>query len=168
LLASLLLPWHAFAAGEAAPRATPVAFETHDGYFVSNKFEPGQAVSFVVIRDQASFDKVFGVAMVMGDKSHRLPPAAFDNKLVVTAIHRGKAMLTYQVKSVAAEAQTLVVRYTTKSKPDDNAEFACPLIVSLDKGDFTSVRFVENGKEIKRVTLSTPGATKGGSTNLNF
>jgi len=166
LLASLLLlPWHAFAAGGAAPLAKPVAFETHDGYFVSNKFEPGQAVSFVVIQDQPSFDKVFGVAMVMGDKSHRLPPAAFDKKLVVTAIHRGKAMVTYQVKSVTAEAQTLVVRYSTKSKPDDNAEFACPLILSLAKGDFTAVRFVENGKEIKHLTLSTPGAAGADSTN---
>lgn len=168
LLASVLLPWQAFAAGSAAPPAKPVAFETHDGYFVSNKFEPGQAVSFVVIQDQPSFDKVFGVAMVMGDKSHRLPPAAFANKLVVTAIHRGKAMVTYQVKSVAVEAQTLVVRYATKSKPDDNAEFSCPLILSLDKGDFTTVRFVENDKDLKHLTLSTPGAAGASGTNPIF
>lgn len=168
LLASLLLlPWHAFAAGGGVPLAKPVAFETHDGYFVSNKFEAEAPVSFVVIQDQASFAKVFGVAMVMGDKSHRLPPAAFAEKLVVAAIHRGKAMVTYQVKSVAVEAQTLVVRYTTKSKPDDNAGFACPLILSLDKGEFTTVRFVENGKDIKHVTLS-PTAAKADSTNPNL
>jgi hypothetical protein len=94
--------------------------------------------------------------MVMGDKSHRLPPAAFDQKIVVAAIHRGKAMVTYQVQSVTAEAQTLVVRYTTRSTPDDNAEFACPLILSLDKGDFKSVRFIENGKQVKRLEVDAP------------
>ena len=83
----------------------------------------------------------------MGDKSHRLPPAAFDTKIVVAAIHRGKAMVTYQVHSVTAEARTLVVRYTTQAAPDDHAEFACPLILSLDKGDFTAVRFIENGQD---------------------
>jgi len=90
---------------------------------------------------------------VMGDKSHRLPPAAFGKKFVVAAIHRGKSMVTYQVESVVADGQTLVVRYTTKSVPSDSAEFACPLILSLDNGDFKAVRFAENGKKIKRVEL---------------
>ena len=135
------------------PPSKPVAFDTHDGYFVSNQFEPASPTSFVVIKDQESFDKVFGVARVMGDKSHRLPPAAFGNKFVVAAIHRGKAMLTYQVESVSADGPTLVVRYTTKSTPSDSAEFACPLILSLDKGDYKVVRFAENGRKIKRLEL---------------
>ncbi|MCX6878293.1 MAG: hypothetical protein NTW21_31445 [Verrucomicrobia bacterium] len=155
ILASvMLLPWHALAAGVPAPPAKPVVFETHDGYFVSNKFEPQEPVSFVVLRDQESFGKVFGVAMVMGDKSHRLALNAFDKKLVVAAIHRGKAMVTYQVASMMAEAETLIVRYTTKSEPSDTAEFACPLILSLDKGNFNTVRFVENGRDIKHMTLA--------------
>ena len=78
----------------------PVVFDTHDGYFVSNQFEPAAPTSFVVIKDQRAFDKIFGAAMVMGDKSHRLPPAAFGKKIVVAVIHRGKAMVTYQVESV--------------------------------------------------------------------
>ena len=55
-----------------AADATKLSFDTYSGYFVSNKFEPNAAESFVVINDQEQFDKVFGVAMVMGDKSHRL------------------------------------------------------------------------------------------------
>ena len=141
----------------AQPASKPVAFDTHSGYFVSNKYEPAAAASFVAITAQESFDKVFGVAMVMGDKSHRLPPAAFVGKFVVAAIHRGKAMLTYQIESVVADGQTLVVRYTTKSEPSASAEFACPLILSLDKGDYKTVSFVENGASIKRLEISPPG-----------
>lgn len=47
--------------------------EVFDGYFVSNKFEPDAAESFVAISGQKEFDEVFGVAFVMGDKAHRLP-----------------------------------------------------------------------------------------------
>ena len=166
LLAGLLmLPMHAFAAEVPAPPAKPVVFDTHDGYFVSNKFEPKEPTSFVVLKDQPSFDKVFGVGMVMGDKSHRLPLNAFDTKIVVAAIHRGKAMVTYQVESVVAEAETLIVRYTTKSEPSDTAEFSCPLILSLDKGHVKTVRFVENGKEIKHVTLASTHAAEPGAPN---
>jgi hypothetical protein len=140
------------------PAPKPVAFDTHDGYFVSNQFEPAAPVSFVVIKDQESFDKVFGVARVMGDKSHRLPPAAFANKFVVAAIHRGKAMLTYQVESVSADGPALVVRYSTKSTPSDSAEFACPLILSLDKGSYKAVRFAENARIIQRLEIPPPQA----------
>jgi len=45
----------------------------------------------------------------MGDKSHRLPPAAFGKKFVVAAIHRGKSMVTYQVESVVADGGNLVL-----------------------------------------------------------
>jgi len=124
----------------AAEAPKPVVFDIHDGYFVSSRFEPAAPTSFVVINDQQSFDKVFGVARVMGDKSHRLPPAAFGKKFVVTVIHRGKSMVTYQVESVVANGQTLVVRYTTKSVRSDSAEFACPLILALDNGDFKAVK----------------------------
>ena len=147
---SIFLASHLVAA-EAPPK--PVVFDTHDGYFVSNQFEPAAPTSFVVIKDQVSFDKVFGVAGVMGDKSHRLPPAALGTKWVVAAIHRGKSMVTYQVESVVADGQTLVARYTTKSVPSDTAEFACPLILSLDNGDFKAICFAENGKIIKRLEL---------------
>ena len=136
------------------PAATKhIPFDTHDGYFVSNKFEPNTPTSFVVLRDQKAFDDVFGVAMVMGDKSHRLPPEAFDAKMVVAAIHRGKAFWGYKVASVTAEGKTLIVRYTTQSTPHPTAEFACPLIVSLDKDGYTAVQFVEDGKVMKKVEL---------------
>ena len=163
LLASLLLlPMRLWGADTVSPLAKPVEFDTHDGYFVSNQFEAKAATSFVVIKDQAAFDKVFGVGMVMGDKHHRLPAAAFDEKIVVTAIHRGKAMVTYKVDSVVAEGPTLVVRYTTQVKPDKSAEFSCPLIVAVAKGDYQAVRFMENGKQVKRVVVPAPPEAAAG------
>ena len=140
--------------GNAAPPAIPpIPFDTHDGYFVSNKFEPNAPTSFVVLKDQAAFDDVFGVAFVMHDKSHRLPPEAFKTKMVVAAIHRGNATWQYHVQSVTADGKTLIVTYTTESTPRPTAQFACPLILSVDQGAYTAVQFVEDGKEIKKVAF---------------
>ena len=46
------------------------------------------------------------------------------------------------------------MRDTAETKASDSAEFACPLILSLDKADYKSVRFVENGKEVKVLKLA--------------
>lgn len=134
-----------------AASSQPLAFETQTGYFVSNQFEPAAPTSFVVLTDQAAFDKVFGVAMVMHDKSQRLAPNAFAEKLVVAVIHRGKMVVTYKVEQVTAEGKTLTIRYTTKSEPSTTAEFACPLIIAIAKAEYDTVRFVEDGKEIKQL-----------------
>jgi len=134
-----------------AASSQPLAFETQTGYFVSNQFEPAAPTSFVVLTDQAAFDKVFGVAMVMHDKSQRLAPNAFAEKLVVAVIHRGKMVVTYKVEQVTALGRTLHIHYTTKSEPNATAEFACPLIISIAKAEYDTVRFVEDGKEIKQL-----------------
>lgn len=157
IIASLTLLLSTFHGLGAAPQpaAKAVAYDVHNGYFVSNQFEPDAATSFVVIKDQASFDKVFGTGMVMGDKSNRLVPGAFKNEMVVAAIHRGKAMVTYEVQSVALEGKTLVVSYKAEVKASDSASFSCPLILSIEKKEFTGVRFVENGKTIKQLPMAT-------------
>ena len=68
-----------------ATEPVKLTFDTYGGYFVSNKFEPDAAKSFVVINDQEQFDKVFGVAFVMGDKSRRLPKDAFKSLMVIAS-----------------------------------------------------------------------------------
>jgi hypothetical protein len=132
-----------------------VVFDAYDGYFVSNKFEEREPTSFVVLTNQAAFEKVFGVAMVMGDKSHRLPANIFDKNMVVAAIHRGKAFVAYDVESIGVTGKTLVVRYRAKSEPNPSAEFSCPLILSVAKGDYDAVQFVENGREIRVVQIQS-------------
>jgi hypothetical protein len=141
-------------AGEPGAKAAAVAYDVHDGYFVSNKFEPQAPASFVVAGDQKAFDDVFGVAMVMGDRSHRLPAGALGAKMVVSAIKRGKAFWGYTVQGVTAEAGVLTIRYTTTVTKSDSAEFSCPLIVSVPKGDYTAVQFLEDGKVVKKMDLA--------------
>ena len=134
--------------------ATKLPFDTYGGYFVSNKFEPDAPQSFVVIRDQAQFDKTFGVAFVMRDKSHRLPPSGFWDLMVIAAIHRGNAMWTYKVDSVVVQAGVVELRYTATAKKNDTATYACPLIVSIPKSAYQAVQFVENGKPVQKVVLA--------------
>jgi hypothetical protein len=139
--------------GQQTSAAEPakLTFDTYSGYFVSNKFEPNAAESFLVITDQEQFDKVFGVAFVMRDKSHRLPKDAFKSSMVLAAVKRGAAVWEYKVEG-ATEAKGIVeLRYTTTSKKSDSATFACPLIVSNAKGKYKAVQFVENGKVVKRI-----------------
>lgn len=137
----------------SAAEPTKLKFDTYSGYFVSNKFEQDAAESFVVINDQEHFDKVFGVAFVMRDTSHRLPKDAFKSLMVVTAIKRGNASFEYKVESVTEAKGVVELGYTTTEKKSDTASFASPLIVSIPKSDYQAVQFVENKKPVKKVDL---------------
>jgi hypothetical protein len=145
--------------GQSALAADPVKlpFDTYSGYFVSNKFEPDAAESFLVVADQEQFGKVFGVAMVMGDKSHRLGKDAFKSNIVVAAVKRGKAVWEFKVEGVTEMNGAVELRYTTTEKKSDSATFACPLIVSIPRGSYTGVRFVENGSAVKTVATTGTG-----------
>ena len=142
-------------AGQSVQAAKPakLTFDTYGGYFVANKFEPDAAESFLVITDQKQFDKVFGVAFVMGDKSHRLPKDAFKSSMVLAAVKRGAAVWECNGEKVTEAKGVVELRYTTTSKESDSATFACPLIVSIPKGDYKAVQFVENGKAVKKVDV---------------
>jgi outer membrane protein assembly factor BamB len=130
-----------------------LAFDTYSGYFVSNQFEPGAAESFVVLTDQDQFDKVFGVAMVMGDKSHRLPKDAFTSNIVLATIKNGKMVWKYHVEKITVQSGVVQFRYASKAKKTTTATFACPLIVSIPKGKYTAVEFIENKKPVKKVEI---------------
>jgi hypothetical protein len=142
-----------FPPGTLATSTSPVPFDTYSGYFVSNKFEPDAAESFVIITDQDQFDKVFGVAMVMGDKSHRLPKDAFKSMVVLAVIKRGKAVWEFKVDGVVAMDGVVELGYTANAKESDSATFASPLIVSIPKGNCKAVEFVENKTSVKKIEL---------------
>ena len=133
-----------------------LSFDTYSGYFVSNKFEPDAAASFVVLDGQEQFDQVFGAAFVMRDKSHRLPKDAFQANVVLAVVKRGKAVWELKLESVRVEDRGVVLRYTAASQDNASASFACPLIVSIPRGEYTAVTFVENGKPVKAVKCGTP------------
>jgi hypothetical protein len=143
------------AASTTDAEPTKLPFDTYSGYFVSNKFEPDAAESFVVIGDQEQFDSVFGVAMVMGDKSHRLPEDAFLSNVVLAAIKRGDAVWEFKVEGITADDGVVQLRYAATSTKSDTATFASPLVVSIPKGEHKAVEFVENGKPAKKVEIGT-------------
>ena len=101
--------------GQRALSAEPakLAFDTYSGYFVSNKFEPNAAESFVVIHDQEAFNKVFGAAFVMRDTRHRLPKDAFRSLMVIAPIKRGYALVEYKVGGVTVKDGVVELKYST-------------------------------------------------------
>ena len=137
----------------SAEETAKLKFQTYSGYFVSNKFEPDSPASFVVLDNRKQFDQVFGVAFVIGDKSPRLAPDAFETRLILAAIRRGKAFCTYQISSVTEKEGVVHLRYQTRSKKSDSATFACPLILSIPKGKYQAVEFHENDKLVKRLAI---------------
>jgi hypothetical protein len=156
--------WCAIALGAllAAPYAVAkshrtgasVPYTVYDGYFVSNKFEPNAADSFIVLRDQTAFDHLFGVAAVMFDRSRRLEPNAFRNDIVLAAIHRGHANVRYRVVGLTRDGTTLRVSYNTSAERTPSTEYACPLILSTRRDNYSAVAFVENGKLVKTVRVN--------------
>ena len=131
-----------------------LAFDTYSGYFVSNQFAPGAAESFAVIADQDQFDKVFGVAMVMGDRSHRLSKDAFASSIVLAVVKNGKMVWKFHVEKITVESGVVRFQYGCKAKKTTTASFACPLIVSIPKGKYTAVEFVENKKPVKKIDIN--------------
>jgi hypothetical protein len=128
-------------------------FATYSGYFVSNKFEPNAPESFVVLANQEQFDKVFGVATVMGNRPHRLPKDAFTGSVVLATIKRGTAVWDFEVEGVTVNDGVVELRYTTTSKKNDSATFACPLIISVPKGKYLAVQFVEDKKTVATIDI---------------
>ncbi len=135
----------------AEPATLP--HDTYTGYFVSNKFEPNTAQSFVVLADQDRFDKVFGVAFVMNDKSHRLPKDAFETLMVIATIKRGNAFWKYKVASVTVNGGVVQLRYNATSRKTPATTFSCPLIVSIPKGKYKAVDFIEGDEKLKTAEL---------------
>jgi hypothetical protein len=136
--------------------AADLPFETYESYFISNRFEPNADESFVVITSQRQFDEVFGVAMVMNDKSRRLPKDLFKSSIVVAVINRGSSIWRYKVESVTMEGGVVQFKYTSKTRKSTavTLTFAYPLIVSIPQGTYTAVEFVENKKLAKRIDLT--------------
>jgi hypothetical protein len=124
-------------------------FEVYTSYFEKNNSGLKGDESFLAFTDRKSFDQVFGVAVVMGKKPSVLAKDAFDSKLVVAAIKRGDAPWTYKVDKVTGDGDTLYIQYdATTKKGDGTAKFASPLIVSVDRGKYKTVVFLENGKKV--------------------
>lgn len=143
-------------AAEPRRAGSAIPYVVYNGYFVSNQFEPNAPSSFVLLQNQTEFDRVFGVASVMFDRSRRLEPDAFRNNIVITVIHRGHANIRYRVVSQTRDGSILHLTYNTSGHRTPSTEYACPLIVSTARDNYSAVAFIENGKLVKTVPVNAP------------
>lgn len=131
------------------PKGKTVPYQRYSSYFEKNNSDLTGAVSYLGFTDQKAFDKTFGKAVVMGKKRRFLPKNAFDSKLVAAVIKRGRVPWTYKVHSVRARGGKLYVNYEAMAKDTEgSARYASPLILAVDKDDYSSVVFLEDGKKV--------------------
>ena len=133
--------------------AKPVEYTVHSGYFEKNNSGLKGETSHLAVTDKETFNKLFGVAFTMGKQPHVLPANTFDTRIVVATIKRGGKIWEYKVEGATAEDGTLKVRYTASSKDGGGAQFASPMVVSVTKGPYRNVSFIENGKEVGKAPI---------------
>lgn len=153
MLIGIVLVSQSFAQKRGAANAgRAVEFERYHSYFESNKSPLKGRISYTVFTDQEKFDEVFGAAATMGNNSF-LPDDAFDTKLVFAVIKRGKSLRTYDLKKVTSTGGKLFVWYNVKDEKMSSATFSSHLIVGVEKGNYTQVAFMENGKLIRTLPI---------------
>ena len=133
--------------------ANPIEYMVHSGYIEKNNSGLKGEASYLAIKDRETFDKAFEVAFTMGKKPNVLPVNAFDTRIVVAAIKRGGQVWEYKVEGVTADHATLTVRYGATSKDGSGAQFASPMVVSVARGPYKKVIFIENGKEVGKASF---------------
>ena len=125
-----------------------LAFQRYDGsYFERNDTGLRTRTSYLVFTSRTQFDKIFGPAPTMG-QNHFLPDNTFDTKVVVAAIARGHFLRKYDGPKATMKDGKIYVWYKAKDTPQKSATFASPLILAVDKGQYSEVVFMENGKKV--------------------
>jgi len=135
-------------------KGAKVEYDVHSGHFEKNNSGLTGDASYLAITDKAGFDAIFGVAAVMGKKPNYVPKDALEKKMVAAVIKRGGTVTEYKVKQVTTADGTLYVEYEAMMKgAASTARFASPLILSVDKGKYKTVEFIENGKKVGTATV---------------
>ena len=187
IVAAGLLPLAAGATQgqKTAPKGKKVEFKVHSGYceraeharaeqLKAQKEKTLGIVSFLAFTDQDSFDKAFGKTPskedltnflpngeAKGKKPNLLPKDVFDKKMVVATTARGPNISAYRVVKVTADGDTLYVQYLEQSAfAGNNRIWSSPLILSVDKGPYTSVVFILGNKKYGTATIAKDKETE--------
>ena len=135
-------------------KADKVAFEVYaKGYFVKNNATLPGNPAYLIVQDKKAYDQIFGIGFTMGAKPKLVDEKLFEANLVVSVIKSGSTLWKYEVEKVSREKDQLVVKYTAGGKDSPSAKFNSALIVSVPRGDYAEVVFIENGKEAGKQTL---------------
>jgi hypothetical protein len=135
---------------QKAGAESDVNFQRYDSYFARNDTGLKGRTSYLVLTSQAKFDKIFHPAPTMGQNNF-LPEKTFDTKVVVATIMRGKSLRTYDVSKVTAKNGRLYVWYTVKDSKPGGATYQSPLILAVDRGHYSHVVFMQDGKRVRVV-----------------
>jgi hypothetical protein len=163
---------------EVRAKGKKVAFQVHSGYSERADYARAQQAkdqqkgglgieSYLAFTSQAAFDKAFIKTPPREDlnlflpnaedrrkRPNLLPRGAFDKKMVVVTTFRGSSVNTYKVEKVTADGETLYVQYQSSSAFASNDRiWSSPLILSVDKGPYTSVVFVQGTKKWGEATV---------------
>lgn len=138
-----------------ADTAVPVTL--YDGYFEKNDAGLKGASSVLAFATADAFGKVFAPVppLLGGARPNHIPAGAFDSSLVVASVKRGTSLWDFSRVEATVERDVLTISYKATEKPaGGTATFACPLIASVPKGKYATVKFVENGKEVGTATAA--------------
>jgi len=123
-------------------------FKRYDSsYFERNDTGLTTQTSYLVFTSRPQFEKIFGLAPTMV-QNHFLPNNTFDTKIVVAAIARGHFLRKYVEPKVTAARGMIYVWYKIKDAQQNSATFASLLILAVDKGQYSGVVFMEDGKRV--------------------
>jgi hypothetical protein len=125
-------------------------------FFESNKSGLKGEASYLAFTDRKKLDAVLRlVPPVGGRRAEPLPADAFEKSVVLAVIRRGTQTYRFSGKKVSSSGGVLT--YSLTSEPDvkfgDTAMFATPFVVTVQKGKYRTVEFVENGKKVATVKL---------------
>lgn len=144
-------------------RGEPVLVDYYviSDYQPLDSFDSGFSRSCVVLEDIRSFAKAFATTTEEGLRASLIPVSAFQNEMFLGVVRRSREnVFDLAVDSVEDKDGELVFRYTTQSKPPERGENITSLLVAVPRGDYSAVRFVENGEMVKVVPLAPRDNTK--------
>lgn len=132
----------------------PVEFKVHNGYNVKNTFVELGLTTCLVFVDKTSFDSILNW-IADNNPYEPIPDADFQTRTFPVVIKKGNSYWTMAVESVGyvQSDKTLHVHFRATLVADNMSWIAViPLILSVQNGDYSSVRFYENGKFIASVS----------------
>ena len=141
---------------KAEKAASGIPFTLAENYFVKNTVKPAEGLNWMtgIAQTQEEFDKIFGIARVMGEQKF-LPEDYFKKGAVIYFILWGDTYWEFNVKSLVREdldEKTLIVHYRRKGTKSESASYAVPLMICVDKSvvkDNPKIMMKEEGSKAK-------------------
>jgi hypothetical protein len=146
----------ALASFAIAAEPAKIEVKPYGPFFESNKSGLKGDSSYLVFTDARKFANVLHLTrpLLGGKRPVALPVGSFMKSHVLVVIKRGKTIYDYSDLKAEAKGDTLVFSFKSaaKGKPG-SAMFATPLVVTVTRGKYKNVEFVENGKKVETVKL---------------